>query len=134
MLTTEEIKDPNQILIMHKTFEHIDYFGCNGMKKPSHFIINIWKIGLNVFKSTFETIKSESELINKMMKITIEKLNKQNISLEHLECKEHVIYIIKLLFTTRICKECKWSKEKYFQTSSFPTMKQQPKLRILQHK
>lgn len=131
MLTTEEIDEPNQILILHKTFAHIDLFNSNGLKKPSHFIVNICKIALQVFESLFETIKSQSEIVKKMMEKMIEKLEKKNIKLEQLQCTEHIIYIIKLLFTSRIYKECKWLKEKYVQK---PCMKQQPKLRILQNK
>jgi len=132
MLTAEEIDEPNQMLIMHKTFAHIDLFNSNGLKKPSLFIINICKIALQVFESLFETIQSESGIVKKMMKILFEKLEKKNIKLEQLQCKEHIIYIIKLLFTTRIYKECKWLKEKCVQKSCKST-KQQPKLRILQN-
>jgi hypothetical protein len=133
MLTTEEIDEPNQILIMHKTFAHIGLFYSNGLKKPSIFIINICKTALQVFESLFETIKSKNGIVKKMMEIMIEKLEKKNIKLEQLQCKEHIIYIIKLLFTTRIYKECKWLKEKYVQKPCIST-KQHPKLRILQNK
>lgn len=51
MLTTEEIDEPNQILILHKTFAHIVLFNSYGLKKPSHFIVNICKIALQVFES-----------------------------------------------------------------------------------
>lgn len=133
MLTTEKINEAHQILIMNKTFAQIDFFNSNGLKKPSFFIINICKIGLEVSESMFETIQSESGIVDKMMKTVFKKLEKKGIKLEKLECKEHIIYIIKLLFTTRIYKECKWLKEKCVQTSCM-FMKQQPKLRILQHK
>jgi hypothetical protein len=51
MLTTEEINEPNQTLILQKTFDHIDFFSSKGMKKPSNFIINICKISLEVFET-----------------------------------------------------------------------------------
>lgn len=94
------------------------------MKKPSNFIINICKTSLEVF----ETKKTEIGIVKKLTKIIVGKLEKNNVKLDQLECKEHVFYIIKLLLTTRIYKECKWLKEKSNST------KQQPKLRIFQHK
>lgn len=130
MLTKEIINYPNQTLIIQKTFEHIDFFGCEGMKKPSNFIINICKISLKVFECNFETIKSEIGITKKLIEIIVKKINKKNIILEKLECKEHILYIIKLLLTTRIYKECKWLKEQI----STKSTKQQPKLRIFQHK
>lgn len=40
-------------------------------------------------------------------------LNKKISNFEELKCKEHYLYLVKLLLTTRIYKECKWVKGEF---------------------
>lgn len=122
----------NEILLKHKTFEQIDYLSYDkGLKKPSIWLINICKISLNIFMNTFETIISEPKLMNKLLNLILIKLRKENIN--ESSCKEHYLYIIKLLIKTRIYKACKWMNVGENTTNYSYSNKKLPKLRIFEH-
>lgn len=132
LVNNEIYNNSNEILIMYKTFEQIDFFGNEGLKKPSTWLIKICKISLNIFKTTFKTIISEPRIMTKMFDLILIKLNKKNIDFNESPCKEHYLYIIKLLLVIRIYKACKWMAAEENVTK--PQFNQKhPKLRILQH-
>ncbi|KAL4104610.1 hypothetical protein QTP88_019904 [Uroleucon formosanum] len=59
-LTTEKnLNEPNQLLILLKTFEYVEENCSQGLKNPSTLLILICNIGLEVFKKLFDEIKSE---------------------------------------------------------------------------
>lgn len=110
-MTQDRINEPNQLLITFKTFEHLNDTYNKGLKKPSNLQILICNTGLNVFSKMFAVIKSEKEIVKRMLKVAVLKLNKQIINYDVSTCKVHYEYIMQLLFITKIYKECKWSKE-----------------------
>lgn len=67
-----------------------------------------------------------------MLQIILKEINEKYLEFEHMECKDHYIFMLKLLLVTRIYKECKYlsNEEKtYKQTNKVPA-----KLRILTNK
>jgi hypothetical protein len=72
-------------------------------------------------------------------KYTFEQLNKtittfQNAKkLHESSCKDHYLYIIKLLLKTRIYKACKWMRTEENINDYSYCNKKLPKLRILEH-
>lgn len=131
LLTKDIINEPNQLLITFKTFEHIHDTYNKGLQKPSSLQILICNIGLNVFSKMFTVIKSEKDIIKQMLKVAVFKLNKNITHFEVSTCKEHYKFIVRLLFITKIYKECKWLKE---DSSNKLISKIPAKLRILTNK
>lgn len=126
------LNDPNQLLITFKTFENISYPNDQGLKKPSNYLVSLCKIGLNTFARVFNDIKSEKRFVYQMLQIILKEINKKYLEFEHMECKDHYIFMLKLLLVTRIYKECKYlsnEENAYKQTNKVPA-----KLRILTNK
>lgn len=131
LITQDLINEPNQLLITFKTFEHLNNTYNKGLKKPTSLQILICNTGLNIFSKMFALIKSEKEIVQRMLKVVVLKLNKQIINFDESTCKGHYEFIVQLLLITRIYKECKWSKE----DSSNKLLNKLPaKLRILSNK
>jgi len=124
----------NEILLKHKTFEQFDYLSYDkGLKKPSIWLINVCKISLDICTNTFQTITSEQKLMNKLLNLIIIKLKRENINVYESSCKDHYLYIIKLLLKTRIYKACKWMRTEENITDYSYCNKKLSKLRILEH-
>lgn len=131
LLTHDVINEPNKLLITFKAFEHLNNTYSKGLKKPSSLQILICNTGLNVFSKMFAVIKSEKEIVKRMLKVVVLKLNKQIKHFDDSTCKDHYEFIVQLLLITRIYKECKWSKE---DGSNKLLNKLPAKLRILSNK
>lgn len=126
------LNDPNQLLITFKTFENISYANTQGLNKPSNYLISLCKIGLNTIAKVFNDIKSEKWLVYQMLQIILKEINKKYLEFEHMECKDHYIFMLKLFLVTIIYKECKHlsnEENTYRQTNKIPE-----KLRILINK
>jgi len=131
LISQDLINEPNQLLITFKTFEHLNNTYNKGLQKPSSLQILICNIGLNVFSKMSAVIKSEKEIVKRMLKVAVLKLNKQIINFDDSTCREHYEFIVQQLLITRIYKECKWSKE---DSSNKHLNKLPAKLRILSNK
>jgi hypothetical protein len=70
-LITQDINEPNQLLITFKTFEHLNNIYNKGLKKPTSLQILICNTGLNVFSNMFALIKSEKEIVKRMLSCCI---------------------------------------------------------------
>jgi hypothetical protein len=126
------LDDPNQLLITFKTFGNISNPNTQGLKKPSNYLVTLCKIGLNTFARVFNDIKSEKRLVYQMLQIILKDINTKYLEFEQSECKDHYIFMLKLLLVTRIYKECKYlsdDEKTYKQTNKIPA-----KLRILTNK
>lgn len=130
-MTQDLINEPNQLLIIFKTFEPLNNTYNKGLKKPSSLQICICNTGLNVFSKMFAVIKSEKEIVKRRLKVAVFKLNKLIINFDDSTRKGHYEYIVQLLLISKIYKKCKWLKE----DSSNKLLNKLPaKLRILSNK
>lgn len=131
-LTTEKnLNEPNQLLILLKTFEYVEENCSQGLKNPSSLLILICNISLEVFKKLFDEIKSEKGVAKVMLNEIKRRLNKKISNFEELKCKEHYLYLVKLLLTTRIYKECKWVKGEFISKNA---SNNNAKLKIFENK
>lgn len=64
MLTDKEDINQNKMLILYKTFEHIDPLSTGGLKMPSNWQINVCRISLKIFENHFQNIKSEVKIVS----------------------------------------------------------------------
>lgn len=92
MLTDKEDIDQNKMLILYKTFEHIDPLstGRGGLKMPTNWQINVCRISLKIFENHFQNIKSEVKIVSIMKKMIITKLNKNMPDFKNFLCPQHV--------------------------------------------
>jgi len=79
----------------------------------------------------FAVIKIEKEIVKRMLKVVVLKLNKQIKHFDDSTCKDHNEFFVQLLLINRIYKESKWSKE---DSSNKLLNKLSEKLRILSNK
>jgi len=107
--------------------KHIVIHG--GLKTPTDEIVNICTMCLKYFEKNWESIKSKKEIVKTLM---------QSISLSDImpsfdshPCKEHYLYIIRLLFVTKIFHTCKQINEQSTIKSISSTTKPHSKLKIL---
>lgn len=68
---------------------------------------------MKIFESYFQNIKSEVKIVSIMKKMILTKLNNYMPDFKNVPCQQHVDYIINLLLTVQIFKECKWPKNRY---------------------
>jgi len=99
--TTLDNKD--QLLILNKTFEHIELNSDSGLKAPSENLEKFVIICLNVFKQNYCHLKSEKYLVNQLMTKANQSIPKNIVPLE---CAKHFEYIMKLLFVVNVYKTC----------------------------
>lgn len=97
--------DEKQLLITFKTFNHVDT--SQGLIAPSDNMIKVVTLCLNLFKSKFPKIMTEKKILEQLMSSAEKKINKHSTVLKSTSCKNHYIYILQLLFRTKIYKECK---------------------------
>ncbi|KAL4126559.1 hypothetical protein QTP88_010780 [Uroleucon formosanum] len=110
LITDKDLNDKNQLLITYKTFENI-LTDTKGLKMPSSILLTISNICLTIFKKKFEDIKIEKKIVTKLMNDATNKIIK-NTTILNSSCKDHYLYIIELLFRTKMYKECKWITSK----------------------
>lgn len=124
----ENLCDEKELLLMYKTYDHIG--ASQGLKAPSDNLIKVVTLCLNLFKSKFPEIMSGKKILEQLMSSAEKKINKHSSVLKSTSCKNHYIYILHLLFRTKIYKECKWLstniERKGYQNAA--------KLRVLEHK
>lgn len=102
----ENLCDEKQLLLIFKTYGHVS--ASQGLKAPSDNLIKIVTLCLNVFEKKISKIMIEKKVLEQLMLSAKKKINKHSSVLQSTTCKNHYIYIVQLLFRTKIYKECKW--------------------------
>lgn len=127
--SNKELDDKNQLLILYKTFEHIELNSNSGLKAPSENLEHFIKICSNVFIKNYKNLKSEKHLVDQLMTQANHIIPEQIVSQG---CVKHFEYIMKMFFIVNIFKECKWSSINP-KRKKITSQKPNEKLRILQH-
>ncbi|CAI6356302.1 unnamed protein product [Macrosiphum euphorbiae] len=110
LITEKDLNDKNQLLLTYKTFDNI-FTNTKGLKMPSSILLKISNICLAIFERKFEDIKIEKKVVTQLTNDATKKIVK-NTSILNSSCKDHYMYIIELLFRTKMYKECKWITSK----------------------
>ncbi|CAI6347572.1 unnamed protein product [Macrosiphum euphorbiae] len=126
ILTSQYLQDKNHLLLLHKTYG--DSKIIEGLKNPSKLMICITKTCLDIFNKHFNEIKHEKKIVSQLMDKTKTHF-KNNILTTAQSCYEHYIYMMELLYTVKIFKECKWTNSDLHNKA----VQHVAKLRILQH-
>lgn len=114
--------------MINKTY---DWVTTGGLYAPSSYLQDLCDICINIYEKKFTFIISQHEIVKKLLDYTLKKINIKYPNFNEDCCKEHFIYIFRLLFKTKIYKYC---KEQSKLPGSSNTIKPVPKLRILQNK
>lgn len=85
---------------------------------------------LEIFNNTFCHIQSDKLIMEHLMNIAKKKINKKYSILQNSTCNIHYLYILELLFRTKIYKECKWKNA----NNGKKSIQNADKLRVLQNK
>lgn len=102
----EVLVNKNQLLILHKSYRS-DFYK-NGLKKPHLLLTEIVKKSLRIMKKIMDS-KPHAKKISKLIRKCIYKRIRGYITAISSEsCREHLQYLIDLLITAKIHKECKW--------------------------
>jgi len=110
LITEKDLNDKNQLLLTYKTFDNI-FTDTKGLKMPSSILLKISNICLTIFEKKFGDIKIEKKIVIQLINDATKKITKTTSTLNS-PCKDHYMYIIELLFRTKIYKECKWITSK----------------------
>jgi len=122
------LNEPPQILILKKTFDNVGL--AQGLKIPSDRLLEIVEICLNVFQNLFPKIKTEKKIIFSLKEKALPVIYKKYSDVENSTCHNHYMYIIELLFRTKLYKECKLENTNVRKR----VVQNTDKLRILQNK
>lgn len=106
LITSLDLNDESQLLLTFKIF-NVNEPSTQGLKAPSNIIVKITNTCLNIYNKEFEKIKHEKQIVFKLKDISKRNINKYIFNLNESPCKLHYLYIIELLFRTRIFKKCK---------------------------
>lgn len=128
LTTCNNLNDQTQLLLTFKMF-NVNGSPNQGLKVPSKILIDIANICLNIFNEQFMKIKHEKQIIFNLMEISKNEINKNVLNLDASQCKEHYLYIIELLFRTKIFKACNFINAELHNKAA----QQIAKLRVLQH-
>jgi len=105
LVTSGDLEDDHQLLILNKEYDYIGH--SKGLKIPSKLLIKVTKICLDVFTEMFSKIKTEKEILKKLISTVSRRIENKLNCLNH-SCLTHFNYLIELLFRTKIYKQCKW--------------------------
>ncbi|CAH1731462.1 unnamed protein product [Aphis gossypii] len=127
--TNKSLVDKDQLFILHKTFDHIEWTSIDmGLKAPTKELVDFVYESLKVFQNNYENIKWKKNLVSSLINMAEKKI--KNSLLENI-CQKEKKFILNNLFSIRIYKECKWSMDN---VKNINKGKQNSKLSILQHK
>lgn len=124
----EYLNEPPQILILKKTFDNVGL--AQGLKIPSDKLLEIVEICLDLFQNLFPKIKTEKKIIFSLKEKALPIIYKKYPDVENSTCHNHYMYIIELLFRTKLYKECKVENTNVRKR----VVQNTDKLRILQNK
>jgi len=128
LTSSTDLNGETQLLLTFKMF-NVNESQTQGLKAPSNLLINIINTCLKVFKNQFEKLKHQKQIIYTFLEVSKKKLQKKILNIDSSVCKEHYLYIIELLFRTKIFKGCKLINTELRNK----TVQQIAKLRVLQH-
>jgi DNA transposase THAP9 len=128
LITEKNLNDETQLLLAFKTFDDIENNIEKGLKMPTSTLLEITDICLSIFNKTFNEIKNQKKLVAQLMQNATKKIIKKTIILNS-PCKDHYLYIMELLFITKIYKETKWINAELQNKTS----QEIDKLRIFKH-
>jgi len=124
----EYLNEPPQILILKKTFDNVGL--AQGLKIPSDKLVEIVEICLNVFENYFPKLKFEKKIIFSFKEKALPIIYQKYSDVENSTCHNHYMYIIELLFRTKLYKQCKVENTNVRKR----VVQDTDKLRILQNK
>lgn len=124
----EYLNEPPQILILKKMFDNVGL--TQGLKIPSDKLLGIVEICLDVFQNLFPNIKTEKKIIFSFKEKALPIIYKKYPDVENSSCHNDYMYIIELLFRTKLYKECKVENTNVRKQ----VVQNTGKLRILQNK
>lgn len=104
-MTPDDLEDDHQLLLLNKEYDYISH--SKGLKLPSKLLIQVTKLCLDVFTEMFPQIKTEKEILKKLITRASHRIKNKLNCLNH-SCQTHFNYLIELLFRTKIYKQCKW--------------------------
>jgi len=122
------LNEPPQLLILKKTFDNVEL--AQGLKIPSDKLLEIVEICLVVFQNLFPKIKTEKKIMFTLKEKALPVIYKKYSDVENSTCHNHYMYIIELLFRTKLYKECKVENTNIRKR----VVQNTDKLRILQNK
>jgi len=122
------LNEPHQILILKKTFDNVGL--AQGLKIPSDKLLGIVEICLDVFQNLFPKIKTKKKIIFLFKEKALPIIYKKYSDVENSTCHNHYMYIIELLFRTKLYKECKMENTNIRKR----VVQNMDKLRILENK
>lgn len=93
-------------------------------------LLDIVNICLHIFEKYFPKMKSEKKLLHQLKEKALIQINKKYMNLLNSKCLCHYMFIIDLLFRTKIFKECQVENCKIGKRS----LQIADKLRVLQNK
>jgi len=128
LVTRDDLEDDHQLLILNKQYDDISH--SKGLKLPSKQIIKITKICLDVLTEMFPQIKTEKEILKKLISTASHRI-KNNLNCLNHSCQIHFNYLIELLFRTKIYKQCKWINDN---SSKKRELQNADKLKIFKNK
>lgn len=124
----DHLNDKSILLILFRTYGDIQL--TQGLNAPTDELLDIVNICLHIFEKFFEKIKSEKKLLHQLKEKSLLQINIKYIDPQNLKCHCQYMYIIELLFRTKIFKECKVENCKVGKR----TLQNADKLRVLQNK
>lgn len=106
------LEDKKQLLILFKTYKSTNL--SVGLRKPSDDLIEFVEKALNILYYLLNFSPQKPDLWKIFLKKVIRKLDLK-LLYKHVNCRNHIEYIIKMLFFCKVFKECKWKSqsEKY---------------------
>lgn len=78
LVTSGDLKDDHQLLILNKEYDYIGH--SKGLKIPSKLLIQVTKICLDVFTEMFSKIKTEKEILKKLISTASRRIEKPFMS------------------------------------------------------
>lgn len=122
------LNDKSILLILFRTYNDIE--PTQGLKAPTDEFLDIVTICLHIFEKTFPKIKSEKKILSQLKDKALMQINKKYTHFQNSKCHCHYMYVIELLFRTKIFKECKTENSKIGKR----TVQNADKLRVLENK
>jgi len=124
----DNLNDKTNLLILLRTYNDIE--PTQGLKALTDEFLDMVTACLHIFEKMFPKIKSEKKILYQLREKALLQINKKNTTFQTLKCHSHYMYVIELLFRTKIFKECKLENLKIGKRK----VQNADKLRILQNK
>lgn len=127
--SNKNLDNQQDLLIMYKTYGHVG--PMQGLKAPSDNLLSISKICFEIFLNNYSHLKVGKNILNQLKEKSLRKINNRFPDLQNSPCYFHYLYIIELLFRTKIYKMCKWENSEIYLKKYSQNV---AKLRVFQNK